>query len=211
MKTMTNEPDLKSAYALQNLDGVKKLYADWARSYDQDFAQDMSYQLPQAVALSYQGVASVGPVLDLGAGTGLVGEALAALGIGPVDGTDISTDMLVQARSKDVYRRLFESDLTKRLDIETGHYAGAVSAGTFTNGHVGPEALEEVLRILQPKGWAVLSVNSVHWDAMGFEGVLARLAPQIADLRKQDIAIYDSEAAGDHAADRAWLLQIKRV
>jgi predicted TPR repeat methyltransferase len=211
MVFMNDEPDLENAYALHGPDGTKKLYADWAQSYDESFARSMMYRLPQAVALGFQRLDIDGPILDLGAGTGLVGECLAQLDFGPIDGTDISSDMLAQAQTKSVYRRLFEGDLTKQLNVSTGSYAGAVSAGTFTNGHVGPEALEEVLRVLRTGGWAVLSVNSVHWEAMGFDAVLDRLAPQIADVRKVDIAIYGEEATGSHAADRAWLLQIKRA
>lgn len=67
------DPDLEKAYALQTPDDNRKLYADWADSYDSGFAREMDYRLPRMVALIlaeiYQGA---GPVLDLGAGTGLM-------------------------------------------------------------------------------------------------------------------------------------------
>ncbi len=210
MKIMTDKPDLQNAYALEGPNGAKKLYADWAGTYDKSFAEEMAYRLPKSVADAYQSLSQEGPILDLGAGTGLVGECLTHLGLGPVDGTDISPDMLRQARGKNVYRRLFESDLTQRLAVEDGAYSGAVSAGTFTNGHVGPEAIAEVLRILKPGGWAVLSVNSHHWEAMGFEAVIDRLENSISERRKIDIPIYGADASGEHANDRAWLLQLRR-
>ena len=81
-----------------------------------------------------------------GAGTGAMGVFLDGQ-VGPVDGTDISPEMLEVAESKKVYRRLFIGDLTARLDVESGSYRSVVSSGTFTTGHVGPDALDEVLRL----------------------------------------------------------------
>jgi predicted TPR repeat methyltransferase len=211
MKPMTDEPDLENAYALNGPDGTKSLYADWAQTYDDSFAQSMAYRLPVEVAHAYLDLGISGPVLDLGAGTGLVGACLSSLGVGPIDGVDLSPEMMAQAAAKGIYDKLFEGDLTKKLDVPDGHYQGAVSAGTFTNGHVGPDALEDVLRILKRGGWAVVSVNSHHWTAMGFEAVLTRLSAKIAEVRRVEIAIYGDDATGEHAHDRAWLLQLKRA
>ena len=47
--------------------------------------------------------------------------------------------MLDVAQTKGIYRALFAGDLTARLPVDDGTYAGIVSSGTFTNGHVGPE------------------------------------------------------------------------
>jgi hypothetical protein len=43
-------------------------------------------------------------------------------------------------------------------------YGGAVSTGTFTIAHVGPEALDEVLRVVRPGGLVGISVNAQHWE-----------------------------------------------
>ena len=50
-------------------------------------------------------------VLDLGCGTGLVGNALAKRGFKNIVGFDISPKMLEQAKQKAVYARLSELDL----------------------------------------------------------------------------------------------------
>ena len=127
-----------------------------------------------------------------------------------VDGVDISAEMLNVAQTKGVYANLYESDLTQKLPVEDGAYAGVVSAGTFTHGHVGPDALEAVLTVLRPDGRLVISVNAKHWDARGVETVLERLAPLITEDIREDIAIYDA-ATGDDAADRVWLLTLRRA
>ncbi|MEO0664733.1 MAG: methyltransferase domain-containing protein, partial [Pseudomonadota bacterium] len=125
---MPKKPGLDAAYALGGADDVKALYADWAQTYDSGFVAERGYQLHQAVGDAYAAAGGRGPVLDVGAGTGLVGEVLAAAGIGPVEGTDISGEMLAAADAKGVYARTFVADVTTRLAIEDNHYAGVVSA-----------------------------------------------------------------------------------
>ena len=124
-------PDLDSAYALQTPDDNRKLYADWAETYDSGFAARMAYRLPALVAGAFVGE---GPVLDVGAGTGLLGQALAARGVGPIDGIDISEPMLEMARAKAVYRDLMLADLTQPL-----------ASGAIARGHILAE-LAELLR-----------------------------------------------------------------
>ena len=171
----------------------------------------MQYRAPQAVAECCAKISGTTPVLDLDAGTGLLTVALVQQGIELVDGTDISPQMLVETEKKNVYQRLFEGDLTQRLEVDEGGYAGVVSSGTFTHGHVGPDALEEVLRCMGSGAWAVLSVNATHWDAQGFEDVLKRLEPQIAEWRRDEFALYGAGATGAHAADTGWLLQMRKA
>jgi predicted TPR repeat methyltransferase len=208
---MSEKPDLGSAYALQTPDDNRRLYADWAETYDSDFAASMDYRLPLAVAEAYHDAGGGGPVLDLGAGTGLLGQALAARGIGPLDATDISPEMLERARAKAVYTRLFPGNMLDRLPVADGAYAGAVSSGTFTHGHVGPEALDEVLRVLAPGGTCALSVNERHWEARGFAAAFDRLAPRIAGLQTPRIAIYGDRAQGEHAADLAVIVTFRKA
>jgi predicted TPR repeat methyltransferase len=198
-------PDLHDAYALGTPDDSRRLYADWAPTYDEGFARRRGYRLPEAVAAAYAARDGAGPVLDLGAGTGLVGQRLAARGIGPVDGTDISPEMLAEARQKDCYRALIAGDLTTGLGLAPAGYAGLVSAGTFTLGHLGPEVLPSLLPLARPGGLVAMSVNARHWDATGFAAALAALDP--ADLTLDDVPIYD--AGEDHAGDRAYIVTFR--
>lgn len=207
----TPDPRLDLAYALRTPEDNRKLYADWARSYDEDFARAMHYQLPGEVAKAYVAAGGGAPVLDIGAGTGLVGECLAALGVTPVDGVDISPEMLVRADEKRVYRRLFAGDVSDRLDLDDASYAGIVSAGTFTLGHLGPGALDEVLRIAAPGALVVLSISRAHYDNACFDARLPTLADRATQLRLQEVPIYGEHARGDHAADVALILVLRRL
>ena len=205
------KPDLDGAYALQTPEDSVKLYGDWADSYDADFAESSGYLLPQAVADAFHAQGGRGPVLDLGAGTGLVGEVLARLGVTEIDGTDISPQMLAEAALKDVYENLFEGDLTAQLPCEDGQYTGIVSAGTFTHGHVGPEAFDEMLRVARSGALICLSVNAAHYEAQGFAAKLEALDSTIQGLTLQETPIYDERRTDEHSADKALIVSFRKA
>ncbi|MEO0937561.1 MAG: class I SAM-dependent methyltransferase [Pseudomonadota bacterium] len=207
---MRNDPDLAGAYALQTPEDNKRLYARWAESYEAGFVAENDYILHRAVAEAFTENGR-GPVLDIGAGTGLCGAALRALGIAPVDGTDISAEMLEQADQKGVYRKTFAGDILVGLDVPDGTYTGIVSSGTLTHGHVGPDGLDEVVRLLAPDGQAVLSINRAHFEAQGFAAKLDSLRPDLSSTELRDVSIYGPKAAHDHAQDRATLVLMTKA
>ena len=158
-----NASNLDAAYGIKTPAENQRLYADWAKSYDADFAQAMDYVLPDVMATAFIAAGGMAPVLDLGAGTGLLGTALRRQGLLEIDGTDISQEMLTVAAAKQVYQRVFFGDLTARLPVADATYNGVISAGTFTTGHVGPAALDEVLRIARPGAVIGITINARHW------------------------------------------------
>ena len=208
---MTN-PDLSGAYALTGPDDCLRLYADWADSYDSDFAAGMAYRLPAETAAAWmRAAAPTGPVLDVGAGTGLLAAALRGLGHqGPIDAVDLSPEMLDRAAQKTLYRQLTVADVTRPLPLPAV-YAGVVSSGTFTHGHVGPDALDELLRVAVPGAFFALSVHSAVFETAGFDRKLRNLAPMVRDLSIEPVAIYGHGAGGDHATDQALIVSFRRA
>lgn len=205
------KPNLAAAYDLSTPEDSRKLYADWAESYDSGFAAEHDYRLHLHTARVFVEADGQGPVLDIGAGTGLCGAALADLGISPVDGTDISAEMLQVAETKGIYRDLFTADLLAGLPVPEGSYAGAVSSGTFTHGHVGPEALDEVLRVVRPGGRCALSINARHFESQGFATRFEALADRIRDLRLPCIGIYGPGATDAHRNDEAVIALFRKL
>jgi len=208
---MTTKPDLSNAYALKGPDDVLRLYAGWAGSYDADWASSMDYRLPAEVAAALLRMGRPkGAVLDVGAGTGLMAAALRGLGFeGEIDAVDLSTEMLAVARQKGLYRALIEADITRPLPVAT-RYAALASSGTFTHGHVGPEALAPLLDAARPGAPVVLSVNAGVWDASGFAAALDALGPRIHALQVDEVAIYGDgarQADPAHAGDRALIVR----
>ncbi|MEX0311878.1 MAG: methyltransferase, partial [Tateyamaria sp.] len=132
-------------------------------------------------------------------------------GVEPVDGTDISPDMTAVAEAKGMYRATRVENILDGLSMPDGAYQGAVSSGTFTNGHVGPDGMDAILDVVRPGAWIVLSVNSRHFDASGFDAKLALLEPHIDNLFLIEVAIYGPNASGPHARDTARLVAFRRA
>ena len=206
-----SDPDLDAAYALETPDDNRKLYADWAQSYDAGFAQDMDYRLPQLVAtVLAQVMQRDGAVLDVGAGTGLVAQHFARIDDVAMDALDISPDMLAVAGQKSLYRDTIVGDLTGRLDIGDARYDAIVSSGTFTHGHVGPDALDELLRVAKNGAVFVLSINAEHFHSRGFAAKFALLEPGIEGLEHRIVDIYGPDANPAHQNDQAHITVFRK-
>ena len=108
-------------------------------------------------------------ILDAGCGTGLVGSSLSTLGYINLDGLDFSLDMLKVAREKRVYKNLIQADLNKKLKFDDAIYDAIICCGTFTRGHVGPDVLIELMRILKKRAPLACTINSSVWIEKEFD------------------------------------------
>ncbi|ABG30300.1 class I SAM-dependent methyltransferase [Roseobacter denitrificans] len=193
--------DLQAAYSVRTPAENEALYAAWAKTYDESFAAASDYIFPQQVARVFHEQGGHGPVLDAGAGTGLVAEAIAARKTCLMDAFDISEPMLSIAKAKGVYRRLVQGDLTQKLPFDDGSYASVVSAGTFTHGHVGPEAMDELLRVSASGALLVLTIKAELYEARGFAATFSDLGMQIYDFQLQEVPIYGAGAQSSDTLD----------
>jgi len=208
---MTRKPDVDAAYALDGAEDVKALYRDWAATYDADFVQAMGYVYPREVARVFaerRGAEDM-PVLDIGCGSGAVAQAVGTV---EMDGLDLSPEMLEVAMAKGLYRRTIEGDLLGRVPIADGTYGALLSAGTFTHGHVGPDALGEVVRVGRTGALLCLGINGAHFEAHGFGAAFTRLAEagQITAPDYVDCPVYE-KGAHDHGSVRALVAVFRKV
>jgi predicted TPR repeat methyltransferase len=176
---------LDAVYAAKSPADIARLYDTWAGSYDADMAK-AGYRHPAiATALLARHLPKgAAPVLDAGAGTGLVGEWLGILGYPAVEALDISEGMLAMARAKGVYRALHLGVLGADLPLPAEHFAGLVCAGVLTTGHVGAEALPGLLSVTRPGGVLVLTVKETLWTGSFAAAVAA--APEAEVLEKTE-------------------------
>jgi SAM-dependent methyltransferase len=114
-------------------------------------------------------------VLDAGAGTGMFGSILRVLGYEDIVGIDISERMLEKAREKDAYRSLHRMVLGEPLSFDAASFSAAVCVGVFTTNHAPPEALDELVRVVEPYGRVIFSVRDDVYRNEGFEEKQASL------------------------------------
>lgn len=163
---------LGAVYDARAPEEVAAVYDGWAATYDAEMAK-AGYRHP-AIGLALLArhlPRGAGPVLDAGCGTGLLGDWLGIMGFAPVEGLDLSEGMLAVARAKGAYARLHHLALGRALPFADGAFAGVISTGVFTTGHVGIEGVPELLRITAVGGPVVLTVKTTLWEA-GFGAAL---------------------------------------
>jgi SAM-dependent methyltransferase len=118
--------------------------------------------------------------------------------------------MLAVAAGKRLYRQTLVADMTVALPVADASYGAVVSAGTFTHGHVGPEAFDELLRVARPGALFVVSINSDAFVKRGFGPALEALGSRIAGLRYREVRNYGDAADPDHRADTAQIASFRK-
>ena len=172
-------------------------YGEWAEQYDKDLIDEMGYVAPAIASQLLQGYVKdrYAKILDAGCGTGLVGADLYQNGYRNLEGFDYSAQMLERAKDKGVYTRLHQGDLTGRLDLTENSYEAIISVGTFTCGHIGPEAFDELIRITKPGGHLCFTVRDQAWEEDNYRvamdkieksGAWKRLEEKTTDYIQQD-------------------------
>ena len=143
---------LDKTYKTTGAAAMRELYDDWAGSYEAEVAEN-GYVTPTRIAKSLGAAHSdkTTPILDYGCGTGMSGEAFAAVGFTTIDGMDPSEGMLAECRSKELYRDLIQLDLDRPLPITQDQYQIIMAVGVISTG-AGPASLMDTLVGLLPTG-----------------------------------------------------------
>ena len=179
MSEAGREQRLERVYGARSNDELRTLYDDWAGQYDQDL-QAFGYSYPPVIAglVGRYVRERDAPILDAGAGTGIVGEVLAILGYTRLTGIDLSDGMLAVARAKGVYAELKNQILGERLDFPDDAFAAVVSAGVLTSGHAPPSCFDELIRVTRPGGHLIFTLSTPVYEGGGFRTKLEALSRQ---------------------------------
>jgi ubiquinone/menaquinone biosynthesis C-methylase UbiE len=182
-------------YQNSNRYSLEQKYNAWAAIYDTEL--DKPYRC--SPIQSANALAKVLPnqdvtILDAGAGTGMVGEALAKLGYTNIVGVDLSEEMLEAARKKQVYTALYQGNLEKRLDFASvASYDAILAVGVFTFGHAHPRALKSLSRLLKTGGYFILTVRADYYnDIESLHEVLKELSWHL--ISREQFNIFEAEA-----------------
>jgi predicted TPR repeat methyltransferase len=140
---------------------VEALFDQYADDFDRSLVEKLGYRVPELLTRAIGTISArrFRLALDLGCGTGLMGEKLRPF-VERLEGFDISAQMLKKARARGVYDRL------EKADLQHFSYGGekadlATAADVFM--YVG--ALEGVVRavagLLAPGGLFAFSVEEL--------------------------------------------------
>jgi predicted TPR repeat methyltransferase len=136
---------------------VEALFDQYAETFDASLVQKLGYRVPDLLLEAVKPFAPLGTAIDLGCGTGLMGEKLRPL-TSRLEGYDISAAMLKKAEAKKVYDRLGKADL-QALELSTKSADLIIAADVFM--YVG--ALDGIARrastALKPGGIFAFSVE----------------------------------------------------
>ena len=162
---------LDRVYGARDVESLRSAYDEWAGDYDADLVAGLGWDAPvQAAAHLARHLAQRdAPVLDVGAGTGLVGEALAGHGFAHVEALDLSEKMLATCRAKGVYRGFHQAQLGLELLLPSDHFAAVVAVGVLTEGHAKPDCFDELTRVIRPGGRLVFALRPDVRERFGFK------------------------------------------
>lgn len=200
-----------ASYMLDGLDGgggavqanyVRAMFDGYAHIFEKHLVETLQYRIPWVIA---EAVTALNPapfaaVLDLGCGTGLVGDALGPTRAPIVDGVDLSPKMVEETRRKGRYRTLLADDIVHAMDrpgLRSAGYDLVTAADVFIYVGALDEVFPRVRDLLPPGGLFAFSLE--HTESDGYEiqassryahgeGYTARLAAEtgfVLEIRQQ--------------------------
>ena len=99
-------------------------------------------------------------ILDAACGTGKIGQLLKDRGYTNVDGLDVSEGLMEIAKSKGVYKKMYNAWLSPdvTLPFNDGEYDAIICIGSVHPSHIKPGAFDQMTRVVK-KGeswWIIL-------------------------------------------------------
>jgi len=140
-----------------------KFYDDWCDKYDEDLVIVGNYtgHIKCVEAFLKLGLDRKVNILDLAAGTGLLGAEVQSHGYEHVDGLDASLGMLGQARKQQIYQEYIVAmvDGLGSIPLNDGSYDVVMSSNGFAPGQIYPKAIPEILRVIRPGGYLIWTMR----------------------------------------------------
>lgn|SRR5262245_12805854 len=168
---------------------VTSLFDNYADNFEHDLVKNLNYHSPDVLAGTIKRYASSPSldILDLGCGTGLMGNLLRPLAK-TLTGVDLSENMLRKARQRQIYDRLVCGELTAFLQTHDQSFDLAVATDVFIYvGDLAP-VFPAVRRALRARGLFCFSVEATEEP-----GFVLR-----STLRYAHSAGYLQNLAGEH-------------
>ena len=190
-------------YKLKKTDEVMKYYDEWGEGnkYDKDMV-DWNYTGPKETTeiFAKHQTNKNAKIYDAGCGTGLVAVELKKYGFNNFYGADLSKKLL-DLVPNNLYKKLDQIDLNKKIEEDDGTFDAIMCVGTFTFGHVKPPALDEFVRITKNKGLICFTINEGIYEEYGFDKKIEQLK---TEKKWKEIEFFKSDYIASKDVN-AWL------
>lgn len=147
---------------------VQELFDCYASHYETQLIETLNYQVPAQLHHSFVQHVAVSPnslnIVDLGCGTGLVGEHFRPLAKN-LRGIDLSSQMLALARQKNIYDDLCQADILQALDQFSPESIELFIAADVL-GYLGnlQNLFTKIYSALKPEGYWLFSIETGEQD-----------------------------------------------
>lgn len=172
MKKCSREKWLSQLYSAHSPQERAEVYDHWGLQYETDVLTT-GYNMPQIfTGLTCRYVSSlILPILDVGAGTGILGQSLSLLGYTTIEALDYSHGMLDVCRAKRVYSNYHQMDINSPIALPDSQYSAVLVMGLFGKGHASPATLHELTRITRPGGLLLFSIRDDEYISGGYKEI----------------------------------------
>lgn len=165
--------NVEAVFAATTPEELAASYDQWAPSYESDL--DNQGGPREAVEMLAKYVAPTARILDAGCGTGVVGQLLVERGFRQVEGLDLSTGMLDEARKKQCYVALHQQALGEALDFPSALFDALIVVGVFVLGHAPSRSFHELIRITKPGGHIIFTLRPELYANSDFKPTMTAL------------------------------------
>ena len=201
---------------------VEALFDQYAPKFESALIDKLGYQVPALLdglidnVMAETGLARFATALDLGCGTGLMGQRLRSK-VDWLEGIDLSAAMIAETTRKSIYDRLEKAELVEFLRARSVQTDLITAADVFIYCGALPPVLDAVVPAMAPAGILAFSLEAHDGEEPVFLRASLRYAHGVAATRQAladaglDILAFDlATLRQDRGAPIAGMLVLAR-
>lgn len=168
---------------------VEALFDQYAPKFESALVDKLGYRVPALLdgllndVMAETGLTRFATALDLGCGTGLMGERLRSK-VGWLEGIDLSAAMIAETARKSIYDRLEKAELVAFMNAMSTQVDLITAADVFIYCGALPPVLDAVVPALAPGGLLAFSLEAHDGDEPVFLRASLRYAHGITATRQ---------------------------
>ena len=164
---------------LTDADEIASRYDEWVPTYEHELVTQWRYDAPFVAGRRITELLAditTASVLDLGCGTGLVGQHLHRAGVRMIDGVDVSQASLVAALATGFYRNVMRHDFNGgALPFAAHCYDAAISVGVLSYALDPLAVIRDLCRVVVPRSAVVFTHRTDLWETQNLSVGLTKL------------------------------------